>query len=734
MRDIKYFIKFARNLLTLNNLFMKKLLLSLLCLVGFITANAGRADLETMDITNKNSSYLERTSTDGWKAVNAALFQNSSYSFITAGSYAVCLNGKTSAVGSLTSPDLTGGIGALSLKYGLPFSDTKFNLTVNIKQNGTVVATTDIAPSSITKGTAYDFSYEFNIAGDFVIEIVNNSPSNSTSNKDRSAIWDIEWTEFGGTTNPRVAKPVITPEGGEVTATTEIAITTETTNAAIYYTIDGTTPAADNGTLYTAPFTVSETCTVKAVGVLDGYDNSLTASVDFIVPFEVANIAAFITAADTKTPAIITGAVTVVAQIGDNLIVQDESGKLLVYGTLANTYKNGDQLTNIKGAYKIYGSVHEMVDPLTIGEATAGTAVEPQEIAIEEVAIDNTLDYIKLTGISIEADASSAKKFNITDETGTVLMYNQFNLTEIPTGDNYTIIGLVGRYNATLQVWPIEFAASTTVAQTPVITPEGGELAATDAVTITCETEGASIYYTLDGTEPSASSTLYTEPFAITEACTVKAIAVKAGMENSAIAEAVFTLRDPNAMLVTYDFTQPGTLNPVQTPPALGKSEGLTVNDVTFTAGATSLVASKGEATTDCRIWAGSAAYDLRTYTNSTITITATGAAISKIVFEGSKIGDTYVTADNGTISGKIWTPAESDKVSSVVFTATKTTNINTISVDYKLEAGLEDLIISDDVNAPVEFYNLQGVKIANPENGFYIRVQGGKATKVLVK
>lgn len=38
------------------------------------------------------------------------------------------------------------------------------------------------------------------------------------------------------------------------------------------------------------------------------------------------------------------------------------------------------------------------------------------------------------------------------------------------------------------------------------------------------------------------------------------------------------------------------------------------------------------------------------------------------------------------------------------------------------------------DLNAPVEYYNLQGVKVANPENGVYIRVQGNKATKVLVK
>lgn len=36
--------------------------------------------------------------------------------------------------------------------------------------------------------------------------------------------------------------------------------------------------------------------------------------------------------------------------------------------------------------------------------------------------------------------------------------------------------------------------------------------------------------------------------------------------------------------------------------------------------------------------------------------------------------------------------------------------------------------------NAPVEYFNLQGVRVANPENGLYIRRQGNKVSKVIVK
>ena len=40
---------------------------------------------------------------------------------------------------------------------------------------------------------------------------------------------------------------------------------------------------------------------------------------------------------------------------------------------------------------------------------------------------------------------------------------------------------------------------------------------------------------------------------------------------------------------------------------------------------------------------------------------------------------------------------------------------------------------INTDANAPVEYYNLQGVKVENPENGIFIRKQGSKTTKVVL-
>lgn len=44
------------------------------------------------------------------------------------------------------------------------------------------------------------------------------------------------------------------------------------------------------------------------------------------------------------------------------------------------------------------------------------------------------------------------------------------------------------------------------------------------------------------------------------------------------------------------------------------------------------------------------------------------------------------------------------------------------------------DGITADENEAPATFYNLQGVKVANPSNGVFIKVQGEKAEKLFVK
>lgn len=85
------------------------------------------------------------------------------------------------------------------------------------------------------------------------------------------------------------------------------------------------------------------------------------------------------------------------------------------------------------------------------------------------------------------------------------------------------------------------YEIDTTTCAAPVFSTIGKTVPANCKVTITSETEGAKIYYTTDGSEPTAASTLYTAPITVTKAQTIKAIAVMEGKTNSAAATAEYT-------------------------------------------------------------------------------------------------------------------------------------------------------------------------------------------------
>ncbi len=76
---------------------------------------------------------------------------------------------------------------------------------------------------------------------------------------------------------------------------------------------------------------------------------------------------------------------------------------------------------------------------------------------------------------------------------------------------------------------------------TPSISIPADAFVSTKNVTIDCATDGASVYYTTNGDTPTTSSTAYTAPFEISATTTVKAIAVKDGLDNSAVASQTFT-------------------------------------------------------------------------------------------------------------------------------------------------------------------------------------------------
>ncbi|WLR41374.1 5'-nucleotidase C-terminal domain-containing protein [Bacillus carboniphilus] len=79
----------------------------------------------------------------------------------------------------------------------------------------------------------------------------------------------------------------------------------------------------------------------------------------------------------------------------------------------------------------------------------------------------------------------------------------------------------------------------------PVKASITGEVEEGTEVELSTYTEDASIYYTTDGTEPTESSSLYENPVVISKPMTIKAVAIKEGLDNSEIASFVFTIKEP---------------------------------------------------------------------------------------------------------------------------------------------------------------------------------------------
>ena len=106
---------------------------------------------------------------------------------------------------------------------------------------------------------------------------------------------------------------------------------------------------------------------------------------------------------------------------------------------------------------------------------------------------------------------------------------NNFSLWYNNTARNY--IGEMHLFRGPSNIYSTYPVCQSTVA-TPVFlnVPEGLVLDNNYMVTITCETQGATIYYTTDGSTPNNSSTVYNAPFAINENCVINAVAYLDGI------------------------------------------------------------------------------------------------------------------------------------------------------------------------------------------------------------
>ncbi len=113
----------------------------------------------------------------------------------------------------------------------------------------------------------------------------------------------------------------------------------------------------------------------------------------------------------------------------------------------------------------------------------------------------------------------------------------------------------------------------------PTATPAGGIFTSAQTVTLSSATSGANIYYTVDGSEPTPGSAVYTSPITVNASTVINAIAVKEGMENSEVAAFSYTIDIPQSGQVEMPAATPagGTYSSTQTVTLYSATEGASI-------------------------------------------------------------------------------------------------------------------------------------------------------------
>jgi hypothetical protein len=120
--------------------------------------------------------------------------------------------------------------------------------------------------------------------------------------------------------------------------------------------------------------------------------------------------------------------------------------------------------------------------------------------------------------------------------------YADFKNDILPAGYG-SIVGILSYYGSDWQILLIDASGCVDFnsVDVPVFSVASGNVEEGTKVAISCATEGAAIYYTTDGSTPSATNgTLYTDPIEILETTTIKAIAVKEGQTDSPVVTATY--------------------------------------------------------------------------------------------------------------------------------------------------------------------------------------------------
>jgi hypothetical protein len=159
-------------------------------------------------------------------------------------------------------------------------------------------------------------------------------------------------------------------------------------------------------------------------------------------------------------------------------------------------------------------------------------------------------------------------------------------------------------------------------AATPVFSPSPGTYTSTQNVTLTDSTAGAAIYYTTDGTTPTASSKIYGGPITVSSSENIEAVAVANGYTNSAVVSATYTIAPGFSVAASPASV---TLNVGSSAPVT-----VTVSPVGGFDSAVSFACSGLPAGATCGFLPATVTPPVTTFTTLTVTVTSTSAALHR--------------------------------------------------------------------------------------------------------
>lgn len=415
-------------------------------------------------------------------------------------------------------------------------SNTAFNTDKTPSEQGSSIGT--ITLSSTTLTVDGDYTY---------FGLGTNGSTQCTS-------ITIEWEVEGEGVD--VSAPTFSVASGTFETDFNLTLSCETADAAIYYTTDGTTPSAES-TLYTsAGIAINATTTVKAIAIKEGQSSSVaSATYTKVVTYE--NIAALKAAAvDGGTYKVKLDNAVVTYVNSSKVYFQDATAGLYLF-TSGHGLSEGQLLNGTATVtYAVYNGLNEITSlsgvTATDGGTVSATVLTAADLLANPTKYESML--VKIEGATVTTAFTSTNRNGVIEKDGnTINLYNAVSGTtfdDMIEGNTVNVTGYPGYYNTTFQVnvydGGIVADGQTAVVADPVISPESQTFSASFTAEITCATEGVTIYYTLDGTDPTTSDTkqTYTEAITIpTATTTLKAYAEKDGVQSDVVT-ATYTYKE----------------------------------------------------------------------------------------------------------------------------------------------------------------------------------------------